>query len=525
MGIINQHDKRTNITYVYQSTSYWDKTKKQPRAKRTLIGKRDPTTNQIIPTDQRNKKHQQNKTQTTNNNNNTPPPTIINRKFYGATYLLDQITQKLHIEEDLKQCFPQTHKQILSIAYYLTLEDNSPLYRFEKWSQLHQHPNNQNLTSQRTSEIFSNITENQKNQFLKQFANRHTQNEYWLYDTTTISSYSQTLKQVKYGKNKEHDKLPQLNLALVYGQDTNLPFYYRKMAGNISDVTTLKGLLSDLENLELEFARLKLTMDRGFYSKSNIDAMLKDHREFIIGVKLSLKFVREALDQVCEKFTTFEYYSEQYELYSTTVPLTWDSGQVFSLHLFYNIDRAAEDKKAFDRRLAARYRELVLGKPHFEHAKCYEKYFRVEQLVEGGVRVVVNEVAVGLAKRYFGFFALLSSEVMDSVVALELYRNKDLVEKAFGNVKERLNLRRALVSSEQCLDGKLFVCYIGLIFLSYLKRCMQVAGLFVHYTMQSMFDCLDVIECFEYPGQPLRVGEVTDKQKQLYKALKISPPT
>jgi len=61
---------------------------------------------------------------------------------------------------------------------------------------------------------------------------------------------------------------------------------------------------------------------------------------------------------------------------------------------------------------------------------------------------------------------------MDAVTALELYRNKDVVEKAFGNLKELLNMRRALVSSEQSLDGKLFVQFVALIYLSYIKnRC------------------------------------------------------
>ncbi len=43
---------------------------------------------------------------------------------------------------------------------------------------------------------------------------------------------------------------------------------------------------------------------------------------------------------------------------------------------------------------------------------------------------------------------------MDAFTALHLYRMKDVVEKAFGNIKERLNMRRLLVSSEKELDGK-----------------------------------------------------------------------
>lgn len=56
MGIIYQHDKRSGITYAYESHSYWDKEKKSSRAKRTLIGRVDPDTGEIVPTDGRCRK-------------------------------------------------------------------------------------------------------------------------------------------------------------------------------------------------------------------------------------------------------------------------------------------------------------------------------------------------------------------------------------------------------------------------------------------------------------------------------------
>jgi hypothetical protein len=56
MAIIHQHDKRSNITYAYESHSYWDREKKMTRAKRKLIGRVDPVTGEIIPTDGRCKK-------------------------------------------------------------------------------------------------------------------------------------------------------------------------------------------------------------------------------------------------------------------------------------------------------------------------------------------------------------------------------------------------------------------------------------------------------------------------------------
>lgn len=43
--------------------------------------------------------------------------------------------------------------------------------------------------------------------------------------------------------------------------------------------------------------------------------------------------------------------------------------------------------------------------------------------------------------------------------------------------------------------------------------------------MQEALDKLDVIECFEHPGQELRVGELLEKQKKLYVDMGVDPPT
>ena len=56
MAIIKQYDKRSGITYAYESHSYWDPEKKMTRAKRKLIGRVDLETGEIVPTDGRNRK-------------------------------------------------------------------------------------------------------------------------------------------------------------------------------------------------------------------------------------------------------------------------------------------------------------------------------------------------------------------------------------------------------------------------------------------------------------------------------------
>ena len=56
MAITKSRDKRTGITYVYSSESYWDKEKKAPRNRKKLIGKIDEATGEIVPTGKRGRK-------------------------------------------------------------------------------------------------------------------------------------------------------------------------------------------------------------------------------------------------------------------------------------------------------------------------------------------------------------------------------------------------------------------------------------------------------------------------------------
>ena len=195
------------------------------------------------------------------------------------------------------------------------------------------------------------------------------------------------------------------------------------------------------------------------------------------------------------------------------------------IHLYYNIGKAAEDERDMDKHLATLREELLNDDRKESHQKEYAKFFNVKRTPVRGVQVTAKDDAIKKAKRYYGFFALITNHKMDAWNALELYRMKDVVEKAFGNLKERLNLRRTLVSSEQSLDGKLFVEFVALIYLSYIHRRMLDQSLYKDYTLHEVLDKLDVIECFAYPGKDLVVGEVLEKQSELYGKLGVKSPT
>ena len=537
MAIIHQTDKRSGITYAYETTYRWDPEKKQSRSKRTIIGRVDKATGEIVPTDGRMKKAKS-KSETDNPVKKPGPKPVINTRhmYYGATYLLEEMSNDIGLTSDLASCFPNIYQQILSIAFYLILEDNNPLYRFEKWHITHKHPFDEDITSPRSSELFASITDQQINQVFRLQGRRRIKEEYWAYDSSSISSYSETLKQVQYGKNKENDKLPQLNLLLVYGEKSGLPFYYRKLAGNIPDVKTVKHLIGELDILG--FNKTKFVMDRGFYSEANINELYKAHVKFLVGVRLSLKFVKQHLNDVYDDIRMFQNFMEDNNTYGVTIPIEWDysqerpyKGDIITekrrmyLHLFYNLDKGAEEESVFDKRIAILYRELRDNNPVESHQKDYDKYFFVKTTPKRGITVTPNDHAIREAKRYMGYFALITNETMDAPTALHLYRQKDVVEKAFGNIKERLNMRRLLVSSERSLDGKLFVQFIALILISHLYKKMKDSELINKYSLHQLLDKLDVIECFESPRKALRIGELLNSQIDIYEKLGVRVPS
>ena len=533
MAIVTQTDKRSGITYAYDTEYYWNKDKKQSRSKRICVGKVDPVTGEIIPTRGRSKKGKSKTGKLSPNKTGPKPFSESKHLFYGATYLLESFADEMGLTHDLKQCFPDTYQKLLSIAFFLILEDNNPLYRFEKWHLTHKHPYGQDIASPRSSEFFASITDDQVTQFLRLQAKRRVEEEYWAYDSSSISSYSETLNQVQWGKNKEYDKLPQINLLLVFGEKSGLPFYYRKLAGNIPDSKTVKHLLEDLDILG--FGKTKLVMDRGFYSEGNINSLYREHVKFLVGVKLSLKFIKKHLDEVYDDIRMFTNYDEGIATYGYTVSAEWDYSQErpykgdiikdkrrIYIHYYYSIEKGADDEQVFDKRIAELCSELQEGKLVEEHKKAYAQFFEVKDTPVRGRRVCHKEEEIKAARRYFGYFALITNEKMDAFMALHLYRMKDIVEKAFGNIKERLNLRRLLVKSEKNLDGKIFTEFVALILISHLDHKMKEANLYRTYSMQQLLDRLDVLECFEDEGHKLRIGELMNKQADIYEALGVA---
>ena len=106
LAIIKQVNKKTGVTYVYESHSYRDKETKQPRSTRRLIGKIDESTGEIVPT--RGKKKVT--TSTTKD-----VGTISNKEEY-ASFSLDEIQQRDHQILELRREVAKLRKDKADLA-------------------------------------------------------------------------------------------------------------------------------------------------------------------------------------------------------------------------------------------------------------------------------------------------------------------------------------------------------------------------------------------------------------------------
>jgi len=82
-------------------------------------------------------------------------------------------------------------------------------------------------------------------------------------------------------------------------------------------------------------------------------------------------------------------------------------------------------------------------------------------------------------------------------------------------------MRRTAVFSSENLEGKPFLQFVALIYLSCIHKAMKNHDFYRHYSMQTLLDELDLIERFDYPSRKWQCGEVTRKQADLYAAFGV----
>ena len=454
------------------------------------------------------------------------PAVTATARIVGPSLLLDSIDTELGLGKILKSCYPETYQQILCMAYFLTMRGGA-LSHCETWSKSHAHPYHHTLTSQRISEILRSLSFAEQQTFFTKWGKKVLENDYLCYDITSVSSYGELNEYVKHGYNRDGVKLPQINMALLFGQKSQLPVYYNRLPGNISDVITLHNILKTFNYLEP--SKLHLVLDKGFYSQTNMDELLQVRDKFTIAVPMR-KWVQQIIDEVKETIQNPENYRklDGEILYVHTKLYPWGKERRRCyVHLYYNAHVAAAATDGFTEELLSYKEELETGKLISAHEDAYKAFFIIKETPVRGRKVLFNNEAIQQYRNnYAGFYVLLTNDIKDPVEALVVYRNKDAVEKCFDDLKNQLDMKRLRIHSSASMDGRLFVQFIALILMSALRKKMRDTGLIEKYTTREFLMEMETLTKVRYSGRYGHIlTEVTKPQRHILESLGINLET
>ena len=273
-------------------------------------------------------------------------------------------------------------------------------------------------------------------------------------------------------------------------------------------------------------------LDRGFFSKANVLEMnnSKSKVSFVQPLPFSLKKVKTLIKKnkrlLSDPSSAFKFNEEI--LYYQQSPFEFD-GYKFDAHMFFNEKSEVEQKHNFFSVLFE-YEEKFKDK-RFKTLKEYLKYRRLNipekyrEYFKWNKTTLQIEKNTRKVKAFFykmGSFVLITNkQQMDKMEVLNLYRQKDQVEKMFDIFKNEMNGDRLRVHSQYNTDGRLFVKFIALIIYAEVSRIMKEKKLFNKYTVKELFAELKKLKITHIEKNDPILSELSKRQKIIFDAFGI----
>jgi len=501
--------------YVYEIKSYWDKDKKQPRQKRKYLGRRDPITGKII-------------------NTKTKKGSKPNRVFdFGNCYFIEQIIKDMGIYDLLKGIYSMQYKEIIALIQY-KISEAAPLYLTSNWSEgnyIEALP--EDITSQRISELLNRLGKDLESRilFFKEWIKTQKVIKSIYFDITSISTYSKLLDLAEWGYNRDKEKLPQINLGMIYGRENKLPLYYTIYQGSIPDTKTLKNIIK--YNKEYGIKKTIFIMDRGFYSRKNIER-LKD-QEMIIPLTFSTKLSKELLEKHSKTLNDMNKifkFNERLYYYSK------DKINISGIELFAHIykDKLKYNEKENSFHLTLLEIEERLNNDKYTDKeeiidviegmfKGYSKYYNIEKGKGKYLLLKRNLTAIKARINRFGILILITNiKGLRKEEILTIQRNRDEIEKAFDMMKNDLESNRLRVNSRERVEGSMFITYLSLIITSYIQNKLNSSEELKKYSKKGLMCELKKLKMVQYSNEMNILCETSKKIRVIFETFGIKLP-
>ena len=378
------------------------------------------------------------------------------------------------------------------------------------------------LSSQRVSDLLMDFGEQERNTFYRRWYKLIKEREYIALAITSLSSYSKQRDECEFGYNRDGEKLPQINLCMLFGEDSRLPIYQTTYTGSLGDVSTLQCTTAQFQSL-FDDLRDVLVMDKGFYSASNIDYMLNQGIRFLLSVPFSNKFARQYVEDERLAIDTVEntIVTAGDPIRGVRRDLVWKD-KVLHAHVFYDTVQGTKDRNDLFASIA-RLKTLVQSNAARKQDKDeIDRYLTVSDS-EDGIAVTVRGEAVARALQTSGWFVLVSSEDESSQRAFDKYRLRDVVEKGFWKYKNGLGLERLRVHSDERAANKCFVAFVSLIISSHIRNIMRNNPRCDRLTVDRIFLSLAKIKSVVIGGRRI-LRPLTKQQKDLFQVFGVPLP-
>jgi hypothetical protein len=247
----------------------------------------------------------------------------INEKLildFGDSFLLDEIIKKTGLRSLIERAFSGMSDTVLALLFYRILTSNSAnCYAQVWWEGAYArilYPK-ASMQSQRISEILQELgDESHQRRFFHEYLRYISSkcSKGILVDSTGLPN--DILFPLTAINNHNGVISNEAGLILVVDRQSGLPLYFRYVAGNIVDVSTLKTTLSELRayGVDANYA----IVDAGYYSEGNIQELQSAGISFIMRLNPNRKLYKELVAKHAADLED----AKNHFLYATRVPST-----------------------------------------------------------------------------------------------------------------------------------------------------------------------------------------------------------
>ena len=459
--------KRKDVAYVlYEVDRVYVPERKLTLPKRVTVGKRCPDNPEMMWPNEKYYELFPNEPMP-ENDEVTPRSSCLK---LGSHIIIDKVIQEYELNKILGNHFDERDVGlIIDLATYQIIEEHNAAQYYPDYAYNHPlfTPSMSILSDSTISEFFSSVTHEQIQGFLNEWNINQDKKDrlYISYDSTNKNTQAGDIDIVEFGKAKDEKGLPIFNVSLAFDQTNEKPLFYEMYPGSINDVSQFQYMVD--RALDYNYKNIGFILDRGYFSRANIEYMDKYHYAFIMMIKGCKPLVKSL---VLERFGHFEYdpncLLNGLKLSGVTVkhPL-YKGDRQRHIHVYYSSERMNQDRNQFLQNLneMRQLHEKVKGKV-VSFTPIHERYFDLNFDDQGRFLCATqkNEM-IEEDLKLCGYFAIVTSEVMTAEEAYRLYKGRDSSEKLFRADKSFLGADCMRVHSGESLATKTFVGFIALI--------------------------------------------------------------